>query len=49
MFLLELVIWKLEIQMKVLAGKMWKTFIALIDNEIKDNFVLKLVIKKCDL
>ena len=28
---------------------MWKTFIALIDNEVKDNFVLRLVVKECDL
>ncbi len=39
----------MKIQIKVLAGKVWKTFIALIDSKAKDNFVLKLIAKECDL
>ena len=35
--------------MKVLAGGAWKTFTTLIDSEAEDNFVSKLVAKKCNL
>ena len=35
--------------MKVLAGEAWKTFTTLINSEIEDNFVSKLIAKKYDL